>query len=318
MPDEVVTTPVETTVVTPPQEEKPKESATTDGGEKVEDKEPKPSEEAPEVNLKGFDIAEDGQIRLTIGNSVYLGKTVDEVWNKHIEGEAEKDKAFKDAQAKLREGKVRSSIREPVGESEEELPPPPEQGQYLRAVFTEKALNPEMASWSKDDPRWDEHQEKESLKDWKMTELRAEINAAKQEAARRYLADETKWLNLHTLRFELTPAVRKLVEDSGLEPDEFGELYLEVIAKSENHYKNGELNPSAILVEMGKKIIGKLRSSGADSQVLKEQKKKLEEELEKKKREIAGGSRTTHSPQNNDKAPKSIGDAFKRAAELFR
>lgn len=312
-------TEVETTKVDSPQEKpeagveaKPENGAvadTTEVEEKVEKKELEAAE-PPVVELKGFETLEDGRVKLTIGGSTYFGKDADEAWAEAEKGIDEKNKSYQKTQEELRKLKAKASIREPEEEDAEvELPPQPDPQKYMREVFTERGLDPKMVSWS--ETQWDAHQDEQGLKDRYIVKLQNDIEAAKQEASRRFYADETKWFNLSLLKREVTPAVRDMVVDAGLEPDEFGEVYATLLQDPSMRYKNGEFNQTAILKTMHKKVVEKLKANRVSTTEVEKQKERLKQELDEKKKALqGGGSRVPHKPQNTEKPVRNLKDAF--------
>lgn len=302
----------ETTVTDPPQEEKEngKKAAPSDDSEKVEKKEPASEKpEVPEVELKDVSYTEDGRVAIKVGRSTYYGKDFDEAWDKMLEGVQQKDEAFVKLQTEAKKAKVSASIREPEEEEEEKLPPQPNESEYIQKVFTERGLNVKMLSFTEDE--WDEYQDKEGLKDRHIVKIQGQIEAAKNEAARRYYADDTKWWNLSLLKKELTPAVRDMVADSGLDPDEFGDAYEKLLKDPEMRFKNGELNSTAILRSMSKQIVAKLKAQGASTSEVEEQKKRIKAELDERKEKLKPGqSRTQQKPGEQTKTVNGLKDAF--------
>jgi hypothetical protein len=314
--------PAETTGTPPPQE------GTEGAGvapqlseEKVEKKELQKSDtpggEPPIVDLKNFEVTEDGRVKIVVGNSTYFGKDVDEAWQNALKGIEEKDKAYQKVQEENRRLKAQSSIREPEEITEEELPPEPKREEYIRSVFAERGLDVNMAAWDPKDPKWDRYQEEHNLKDRHVVQLIADVQAAVQEAARRFYADETKWLNVSLLRTEITPSVREMVLDANLDPDEFGETYMEVLKMPESRYKTGEFNRSAILKAINKKIVEKLKATKVESTELERHKERLKQELEEKKKQIASASSRSGQHKKDQNSPKNLEEAFRMAATLF-
>lgn len=303
----------ETSKADPSQEDtkdsKEAKADTKESEEKVEKKEPN-EEEAPEVELKGIEKLADGRVKFTIGGGVYFGKDVEEAVANAEAGITEKNKSYQKTQEELRKLKAQTSIREVDEEDDEkDIPPAPQAEKYLREVFTERGLDIKMLSYT--EAQWDEHQDEKRMRDRHIVKLQGDIEAAKAEATRRYYQDETKWYNLSLMKKEITPAVREMVADSGLEPDEFGEVYAALLKDPQMRSQNGELNATAILRSMSKKIVEKLRAQGASTGDLAEAKKRLKEELDEKKKILQdGSSRTNEKPRKQTKPVKDLNDAF--------
>jgi len=254
------------------------------------------SKDSPTLNLKNLEKLDDGTYQIKAGASIYTGKSPDEVLEKMFKGIEDKDKAYQDSQEKLRKLKADSSIRESE-ESTEELPPTPKYEDFVVKVFREKGIDTQIAGWSATDKRWDELQEEKGLKDRHIMQMIADRDAALQQARKLFDAELTKSYNVTSLRQEITPAVKEIVVESGLDPDDFGEFYLQVLQDPKSRYSNGELNTSAILRSVSKEVLSRLKKEGATSSDMKKMREQAEKEIADLKAKLGSGSRTTDKDQ---------------------
>jgi hypothetical protein len=302
-------------VADPPQEETKEKETNPESKEKTEKtkQEEKPGEEEPEsptANLKGFEVEDDGRISITVGKSKYFGKTADEAWDAMLKGQEEKDKSYELVAKERAELKARSSIREPE-EEEEPLPPAPKQEDYFKRLFAEQGIDLGMAFWTRDDPRWRQYKDDKGLEDFQLSELRADIKQLKSQATQQFVADETAWLNRDMLRTDITPAVQDMVVQAGLDPEQFGKEYLDVLKEDAARDKYGTLSTAYILKAMNKKIIDALKAQGTTGTELDKKKAQLKEELEEKKKILASTARTSREVKTKTKEPKSIDEGMR-------
>lgn len=283
----------------------------TPGSEgKVEKKEPgEEGGEVPEVTLKGLTQISDGRFEFSFGGSKYYGKTPEEAIEEAEKGIQGKNQSYQKTQEELKRLKAQTSIREPEEEQEAELPPQPQLDDFVRQVFSKRGLDVKMLSFTEDD--WDKYQDDNNLRERRIVAMQSDIAAARQEAQKQYYAADTKWFNLGLVKKELTPAVRELVAESGLEPDEFGTEYDKLLRDPAMRFKDGEINATAILKAMSKKIVEKLKSQGTSSSELEKEKKRLQQELEERKKSLQdGSSRTTKITDKNKQSVKNLQEAF--------
>lgn len=294
---------------------------TNQDGSEAEGKETNLSSEKPgsegSDDQDEFETLEDGRIAVTVGESTYYGSTRQEAWTAMKKGIAEKDKAFKERSTELNELKARRAIRDNVGsdEGEEmELPPAPKRNDYLATLVTQRGLEPRMLNWNTQ--QWKEYASENNLESWEVQEKRDALREAQGEAERSYQQATVTWINQTTVRHDITPAVQRLVAKSGLDPEEFGEVYLQALRDKANRNADGLISGSKVLESMGTAILEKTRTAkqASVSAKLKDEKDKLDE-----RKRLLSGSRSAHqTPNIKNKKPADINEASKMALKMLR
>ena len=296
----------EVTVAEPETEQPSKESTEEKKSEKAT------TPEVEELDIEGLEKTDDGYT-YTLGNSIYKGSSFREVMAKARKGAEEKDKASLELDRSLRELRAKKAIHDPEELDEEEEIKAPSETEIYAAVFSGKGVEPRMMYW--DDDKWLAYGEENSLRDFQLNRKMELVNKLKEEAINRLNAVTATWLNRTSLRADITPAIQRMVAASGLDPEQFGPVYLQILQDKQYRGADGLLSSAKIIEAMHNEIIKSVkpaRESALEKKTAEEKAK-----LQEKKKNLGSGS-TSVKPKVNDKAPPNIAEASRRALALLR
>lgn len=270
------------------------------GEQHQEGSEPTKREESLESSdptlLKGVTKDESGQLVLKVGTSVYKGKDQTELWDNISKGIAEKDEYFQKVKAKesikspfTRVGEGKPDAQAPDFSSEDEmLKHMPDEMEITKSHFEKVGLDPRMANFT--DADWLQYQEDKALRDFQLMKLQDRVERTKEQAINQYREASVDFVNADTVN-KATDNVQDMVAESGVDPEEFGKGYEELLQKvwsdKTNFNRYGTLIAGRIERAAHKAI---LKAVSAKSKTAIE--KKVEEEerkSEEMKRRIKGG-----------------------------
>ena len=268
---------------------------------------------APELDIEGLEKTDDGY-EYTEGNSIYKGETIKEVLSKARRGREEKDKHSLELDRALREERAKKAIRSPrEDEEDDELEiKQPSQNEIVNSVFQGSGLNPDMIGWS--DQQWLSWGDEQGLREFQLNRMMQRVEKFKDDATKRMNEQTAVWLNRTTLKSDLTPAVQDMVAEAGVDPEEFGPIYLSVLKDKQYTDPSGLLNTAKILRAMHReilKVVKPVREAAVTAKA-KEEKAKLEE----KKNALGSSGRTTVSTKVSQKQPVDIKEASRMALKL--
>jgi hypothetical protein len=284
-------------------------------GDVVDTKDLKPgvaAEVAEEMDIEGLEKTDDGYT-YSLGNSVYKGETVKEVMGKARKGVEDKDKASQELDRNLRELKAKRAIREPDELDDDDEITAPKENEIIASVFQNSGVEPRMMNW--DDDKWLAYGEEKSLRDFQLNRMMEKVGKLKVEANQKLTAATSNWLNRTTLRSDITPAVQDMVTEAGVDPEQFGPIYLRILKDKQYTDASGLLNQSRILRAMHKEImlVVKPAHESALAKKTAEEQKKLAE----KKRALGSPGTTGVKVKPGTKEPADIREASRRALALL-
>lgn len=277
-----------------------------------EDKAAPPEKVSEDLEIEGLEKTDEGY-EYTLGNSVYKGTSIKEVMSKARKGAEEKDKASFELDKTLRELKAKKAIREPEDDEREDEIQAPNESEIMRSTFQGTGLEPRMIQW--DDDKWLAYAEEKGLRDFQINRMIEKVQKLAQEANQKLNTVTATWLNRTTLRSDITPAIQRMVAASGLDPEQFGTKYLEILQDKQYRGADGLLSSAKIIEAMHNEIV-KMVKPARESALAKrteEEKAKLAE----KKKALGSGSTVVqtklgkHTPVNIEAAAKMAMAALK-------
>lgn len=306
----------ETPELTPEQQEA--EAVAAKAAEEEKSKEEKIVTE-PEVEegviLEGWTRDEEGNILVQLGNSVYKGKTEQEVWANVQKGEKDKDHAF--AELKAKEAIVAPKPAIKAKESVEDQPIGKPDINLIAAAHFQKHphLKIDMARW--DSAKWNDYMDAEGKRDHEITELRSQVKAVLSGAWAEHDEDNVEYNNAQAVD-AAADNFRKMVVRAGFEnPDEYADVYATACERC--------LTDPKFQDEFGQVLKGAIETEAAQElfdRVNQKTKKvgKVEQHLEKEKEEqrklrvaVKTGSGTNKPFKLTTKVAANISDARKAA-----
>jgi hypothetical protein len=264
------------------------------------------------VSLDDVEIDADGNLRIQIGESIYMGKgeSMNEKMNNLLrnmsKGISDKD-AFIASGDFVRPPKVKggqlvddSALEEPA-----RLPP---RHELLKQIAERNGIDPAMLSW--DDDKWEEYEQEHGRR--KTARLEQAVNAAREEAERQYNQLSVSVVNEDIINDE-TEHVRARIAEAGinLEKDGFNyEKVLQTVWNEPKNFKNGVLR-SGTIVSAAEREISRITTR----KVREETRQQIDNEYQanRQTREKAKGiSVTTREPfkGNRRAAPQDNEEAF--------
>lgn len=317
----------------PPQEEQQvEEDATPQEKPKTEDKQAEVEEEKPEddeLEIDGIEETEDGKIKYTLGNSVYISKeglkgnkAVSDVLKQAREAATEKDKAFVEMKTKTSQQKAASAITLPKtlsdkDDDDEKLPEIPKLQAIVNHVFTQAGLDPKMAKWT--DQEWIQYEDDNSLRPWQTSRIQESVKEAQKEVNNYDATYLRNYNNAVALR-QSRDSVRDMVAGiDGVNADDFSAEFHDILKrgmKGEGLNEFKELMPAWVVKEFGK-VIGKSLTARQKSKLETEVQKKVLESQEQRRKSkpaaVPGAvfKKTVKTPTSIAEASKMIMDEWK-------
>lgn len=277
-----------------------------------------------ELEIEGME-EEDGRIKYTFGNSVYVSKeglsgnkAVSDVLRQAREAETAKDKAYLEMRAKTSQQKAATAITIPKtfdDDGEEKLPEIPKRQAIINHVFQNASLRPEMAGWTDDD--WIKYEDENGLRAWQTQKLQNAVAQSVRESDNLESAYVRQYNNALALR-QSRDSVRDMVAGiDGVDADDFSNEFHEILKrgmKGEGLNEFKELNPAWVVKEFGK-VVGKTLTTRQKSKLETEvQKKVLESQEQRRKAKPTAGAPAAPF-KKNVKTATSIAEAAKMIME---
>jgi len=208
----------ETSTVETPQEEVKEELTKETQETKKDEKEVTPTEE---TIIEEIEKGEDGKFFLKAGDSTYYGSTKSEVIKNLLKGKIEQDIFIRET--KVGE-KLKASTVVKEKEEEVEIPTPNRNEIFAKYVTSEakkQGIPIEMFSFK--DADWDRYGEENNVKEWRVAQLYNKVEAIRNQSVTR-TDEEIAQVDIaytnKTILDQETPKVRKLIAQSGVNPDE--------------------------------------------------------------------------------------------------
>lgn len=294
---------------TPPTTEtKPEETSATP---------PTPEEEAAEFDVKNVKKEGDKLVWRVDPedpkSSVYTGKDFDELLSNVAAGIKAKDSYIR--QNKATKIVADKTAFDPSKTKEEHFPELAEIEEEVVKAYAKHGITPEMFRWGKKE--WREYEIDNGALD--ALRMSQQIDRANQEIQTRYAQVNLAQINKSILDDE-TEAVQEMVEELGIDPEEDGFDFLEVLNRvwaDDKNKRNGGILKNGRIVREAEKELRKIATEKLKSQT----RRQTDEEVAKAnlEKEKAGTVESPTKPAKpTPKTPATTEDALKEVLAEFQ
>jgi hypothetical protein len=278
--------------------------------------------ETVEIDTDDITTDEDGSFRLVVDpedpkSTVYVGKTMKELFSNIKNGIKEKDKVVHKLRSEALSVEQHRGKKGKAGDAEE-LVGAPKLNELLVKVARERGVDAKMLGWT--DADWTAYAEENSLRDFQVTKIMSRVDAVRDIAQAEYNDGTVTAINDSTLDSE-HEQVKALVAKKGLNdeftPDLYNEVLSRVLSDEKNFKKSGIRREGVVVAAVAEELL----SLYASKQV-KDAKRKADEDIASG-RERKAGLTSTGQSRETFKGPKgkpaaNLDDAAERAIADYK
>lgn len=185
----------------------------------------------------------------------------------------------------------------------------PNRDVIIDSLMKDRGLDPQMRRWSNTD--WREYADEKGMRDFEVAQLQSKMERAITDGNAEYKDESVDFVDAKSLK-EASSEIKEYLLDHQLDPDDFIDLYQQVVERSwidQSFRKSNGLFNGSKLVRVMIAEVDKSRQPSSDTKKMQDKLNAAKKAAEEAKKNIKNVSSSAAKPKNKESAPKDIREA---------